>query len=463
MPPEGGAFVKYRWDKKYLYWGVTAFLVIVGSITFFLLLFNWPTVNAYLGVVGDILMPVIYGMVIAYLLSPLCNLLERWCFKPLGNRCFSKSPRRAFALSRGCTVVVALIIALALIAALLWLVLPQLYLSIERIIANMSGYVQTVQEWIERQLQDNPDLEQTVWNVFNTVSTHLSNWLENSLLPEMGSVLGSLSLGVIGVVKGLFNFFMGLVISVYLLYSKEMFLAQTKKVLYSVLRPRITNVLLKNAALTHKMFGGFLTTKIIDSAIVGVICYIVLLILRMPYAALISVLVGVTNIIPFFGPFIGGIPSALLILLEDPMKCLIFIVFIVLLQQFEGNILEPRLMGNSMGLNGFWVMVVLVVGGGLFGFVGMIISVPIFAVLYTLLRSLCAGALRKRDLPEGTEAYRNLQYIDPETREPVYRREPERVAKRPRRRGGAPKESGEKPKADGQKPSRRSSDWEKKN
>ncbi len=426
--------MKYRWDKKYLYWGVTAFLVIVCSIAFFLLLSNWPTVGKFLGVVGDIFKPVVYGLVIAYLLSPLCNVLERWCFKPLGNKCFRKSPRRAFVLSRGCTVTAALLIALVLIAALLWLVLPQLFTSIESIIANMPSYGKTVQIWIEHQLRSNPELEQTVWEVFNTVSTHLTNWLENNLLPQVGDILSSVSIGVIGVVKALFNFFMGLVISVYLLYSKELFIAQTKKVLYSVLRPRATNMLLKNASLTHKMFGGFLTSKIIDSAIIGVICYVALLILRMPYAALISVIVGVTNIIPFFGPFIGAIPSAFLILLEDPLQCLIFIVFIILLQQFDGNILGPRLMGSSMGLNGFWVMVALLVGGGLFGFVGMVISVPIFAVLYTLCRTLCADTLKKKALPEGTEAYRNLQYIDPETRELVYRPEPEPTPKKPQRR-----------------------------
>lgn len=238
------------------------------------------------------------------------------------------------------------------------------------------------------------------------------NWLRTGLLSQINELMGNLTESVVILVGGIFDVIIGMIISFYFLFSKEMFVRQIKKCTYAMFSSRHANLVLHFATKTNEIFGGFIIGKLIDSAIIGVLCFIGLSILKMPYTLLVSVIVGVTNIIPFFGPYIGAIPSAILIMLEDPMKGIYFIIFVLILQQFDGNILGPKILGNSTGLSAFWVIVAILLGGGLFGFVGMVMGVPTFAVLYYMVGVIMKSRLEKKELPTESSYYDEMSYVD---------------------------------------------------
>ncbi len=237
-------------------------------------------------------------------------------------------------------------------------------------------------------------------------------WLRTDLMGQANELMSNLTVGVLNILSEVFNAIIGIIVSIYILFSKELFVRQSKKCVYAVLSARHANMVLHLTTKSHEIFGGFVIGKLIDSAIIGVLCFVGLSILKMPYALLVSVIVGVTNIIPFFGPYIGAVPSAVLIMLDTPIKGVYFIIFILLLQQFDGNILGPKILGNSTGLSAFWVIVAILLGGGLFGFVGMIMGVPTFAVLYYVVQMLVNSHLERKNLPTGSEYYDAMSYVD---------------------------------------------------
>ena len=213
----------------------------------------------------------------------------------------------------------------------------------------------------------------------------------------------------------IYNLIIGIIVSIYLLSDKEGFLAAVKRLSYAVLSVETAERARMGINFVDRTFMSFLNGKLLDSLIIGIICYIVCSILQMPFTLLVSVIVGVTNIIPFFGPLIGAIPSALIILMVDPTKCLIFVIFVIILQQIDGNIIGPRILGNSTGITGFWVMFSIILGGGLFGFWGLLLGVPVFVVVYSLMTNLIVKNLKREDLPYEIEDYKELEYIDPAT------------------------------------------------
>lgn len=237
------------------------------------------------------------------------------------------------------------------------------------------------------------------------------DWVQNDLLKHTNDLMTSLTEGVIGVVNGLIDILIGFIVAIYLLFGKEKFMGQCRKIVYAFNPPRRANIILHIASKTNKTFNGFIIGKIIDSAIIGVLCFIGLSILKMPYTLLVTVIVGVTNVIPVFGPYIGAIPSAILILLVDPMKGLYFIIFIFLLQQLDGNVIGPMILGDSTGLSAFWVMFAILIGGGLFGLPGMIVGVPTFAVIYYIIKMLIQQKLEQKKLPVETEHYNEKNYV----------------------------------------------------
>jgi predicted PurR-regulated permease PerM len=404
----------FRWDKKYLYWGITAFCVIVTCIIFFWILQGWPTLWALLSKIMVILSPFVWGLVISYLLAPMTRWFQNKLFEPLGKRIFKSDARRLFGFSRALAILLAILVALALVTGLLWLILPQLYTSIESIALNMSTYVSHMEAWIQRLFEDYPVAEEYVVAVLGDLSDGLSGWIKNSLLPVMNSIVTSAYTSVIFVVKGVYNIFVGLVVSCYVLFNKETFGAHVKKILYSTFSQRGVERFLHALDFTDRAVMGFVSGKILDSLIIGLLCYICCSLLRMPDVILISVIVGVTNIIPFFGPFIGAVPCALIILMmSTPMKCLIFIIFIILLQQLDGNIIGPKILGSTVGINGFWIMFSIILGAGLFGFLGMLLGVPVFSVIYAGIRCLVNGRLKKRGLPVETAQYKNVDHVEP--------------------------------------------------
>ena len=402
----------FRWDKKYLYWGITAFLVISASVLFYMLLHHLPEIQGMWSKIVTILAPFIWGLVLAYLLLPLTRALEKL---------FSSSRMRKAHIkgkfARIAAIVVSEIVLLVILTAFVLLILPQLYSSIETIVVNSPEYYKKMTDWLELRLEDHPEVEQYVSQALETLSNQLMDIVNNRLLPSMGSVLSSLTTGVFAALKGVYNLIVGIIVSIYLLANREIAKAGFRKVLYSVFSIETAEKIRAGLVFTDKTFMGFLSGKLLDSAIIGLICYIVCAILKMPYTLLVSVIIGLTNIIPFFGPLIGAVPSAFIILLVDPLKCLIFVVFIVVLQQIDGNIIGPKILGSTVGINGFWVMFSIILGGGLFSFAGMILGVPVFVVLYTALSALVDKQLRRNDLPQDYETYARLDYVDAATRE----------------------------------------------
>ena len=410
----------FRWDKKYLYWGVTAFCVIACAILFYMALNYIGLVGKALRSLVTILSPFIWGLVISYLLNPLVRTLEKKLFGPLCRRIYAKSKRsNGEGLARGLSVLFSEIFMLAIVTGLFFLIIPQLYSSIETIIVNSPVYIDKLTTWATKMLTDFPELRSYVTQMLGDINQDLMSWLQTSVLPGLGSLLSNVGTGVKYVVTGVYNLVIGIIVSVYILSDSETFTANAKRILYSLLTPEMAKKLLEGLDFTDRTFVGFLNGKLLDSAIIGLICYIVCAILDMPYALLVSVLVGVTNIIPFFGPFIGAVPSALVILMVSPLKCLIFVIYVIILQQVDGNIIGPKILGSSVGINGFWVMFSIIMGAGLFGFWGMLLGVPVFVVIYTAVNSAIDRKLRRSDLPHSTEDFKNIEYIDPVSLQPV--------------------------------------------
>ena len=388
--------------KGYLAWGITGFAVAACAIVFYFGLDYLSSLIKAIGSFLGILSPFIWGLVISYLLMPSMVMYEKKLFAPLLLKVRNKYPKAKLSdkLPRVLAVILAEIVLVLIITALIYLIVPQVYESIAAIVANSGEYFDSASKTIDRLLQENPVVEQYATKIFGNLTDALTNWAQNTLLPSMDGVIVNITTGVYGVLKVVYNIVIGIIVSVYILYNRESFRAHAMKLLYCICSTKTAKSISEALKFTDRTFMGFITGKLLDSAIIGVICYIGCLIMNMPYALLVSVIVGVTNVIPFFGPFIGAIPSALLILLVDPWKCLIFVIFIL---------------GGSIGINGFWVMFSIILFGGLFGFWGMLLGVPVFVVIYTGVTMLVDKRLKKKDLPDDPDLYSDLDHIDPES------------------------------------------------
>jgi predicted PurR-regulated permease PerM len=416
----------FRWDKKYLYWGITAFLVIAAAILFYMALNYLSLLRNGLSALLHILSPFIWGMVICYLLSPFMRAVENRIFLPLSKKLYKnskKSDGRSFA--RGMSVLVSIIFLLAILTALISLIIPQLYSSIQTLVVNSPSYITGFTNWVEKVLEDYPEIEQSVTQTFGDMNTSLMEWLQNKVLPGLGSIISNVTSGVYYVVLGIYNLVIGIIVSIYVLNNLEHVAASSKRLLYSVFSVDMSKKLLDYLDFVDRTFMGFITGKLLDSAIVGLICYIFCAIVGMPYALLVSVIVGVTNIIPFFGPFIGAVPSAFIILMVSPIKCLVFVIFVIVLQQVDGNIIGPKILGSTVGINGFWVMFSIILGAGLFGFWGMLLGVPVFVVIYAAINGHIERKLKRSDLPWETAEYEDIDYIDPITYKPIMKQQEE--------------------------------------
>ncbi len=405
----------FKWDKKYLYWGVTAFCVVVASILFFWLLNTWNGLRATVGTILSVLSPVIYGLLIAYILNRVLVLFEERVFKKLCSRIF-KDPVKARKAARIFSILVTLLLALGFIAGLLVIILPEIANSITNIISNSEEYLNVALNWLQNSLQGSR-LEEIAAEWINSISDKLVDWLQYNVLPRISDLVTSITGGVISVVMTIVDLFIGIIVSVYLMYNKETFCAQAKKVLYCVLRPRPANAVMRELDYINEAFGNYIVGTLIDALIVGILNYVFMMAMGMPYAALATIIVAVTNIIPVFGPFIGAVPSTLLILLENPTQALIFVIFTVVLQQIDGQILKPRIHASRSGLSGFWIMFAILFFGGLFGIGGMVVGVPMTTVLYNIARRGVARHLRARGLPTETEKYVDMASVDPATGE----------------------------------------------
>ena len=409
----------FNWDKKYLYWGVTAFCVIACSILFYMALAYLPVIGTALKSLARILSPFIWGLIITYLLAPLYKGLYQGFFLPLTEKLSGKKKKGSPKLAKALSVLLSIIVFLAMITALVYLIIPQLYSSIETIVNNSPGYIDKLSEWSKNTLANYPELRDFVIEKFEEINTNLFTWIRDTILPGLGSFVSNITAGVYYFLRAVYNIVIGIIVSAYLLSNMESASARAKRLCYCVFGVEWAEKIRSAIRFTDRTFMGFINGKLLDSAIIGLICYVVCAILKMPYALLVSVIIGVTNIIPFFGPLIGAIPSAFIILLVDPLKALIFVIFIIILQQLDGNIIGPKILGSSIGINGFWVMFSIILGAGLFSFWGMLLGVPVFVVIYTGITILVERKLKKRSLPVDPDDYADLDHIDPVTREPV--------------------------------------------
>lgn len=396
--------------KQHLSKEKSLFIVIVVVIMIYFAMLRLDEISKLLWLVIHTVKPIIYGLAIAYLLNPIMEFVERHLNTFL-KRAFPNL-EKTHQISRSVGILAAVMFLLAVIVALCNMMIPELYRSIRDMAMTVPGQLNDALDFITKMVAGDSTLEQVFTRTLREVTDLLQNWMKTDMLTQANVVMSNLTEGVINVVSELFNAVIGIIVSIYVLFSKETFSMQTKKIIYALFRPSHANMILHLTIKSNEIFGGFIIGKIIDSAIIGVLCFICLSILKMPYTLLVSVIVGVTNVIPFFGPYIGAIPSAILIMLSDPKMGVYFIIFILILQQLDGNIIGPKILGNSTGLSAFWVVFSILLGGGLFGFVGMILGVPTFAVIYYIVKMLIDQRLEEKALPMDTNCYDEFSYVD---------------------------------------------------
>ena len=385
-------------DNHYVAWGLTAVAVVCTILLFYDIVFRHSIILVYLNKLIAILAPVLYGFAMAYLLTPVVNWFERTIFRHGGGHAPAKWLR---ALS----ILLTWLVVLALLYALMSVLLPELYKSLMQLAANGEKYYKTIAAWVQSLLEDNQEFALWVSNAINEYYQDALTWLSEKLMPQLQVAVQAVTGGLLGIFTFVKNLLIGIIVSVYLLATKEHFAAIGCKLTYTALPESRAAWFIRGVKATNRIFSGFVRGKLLDSLIIGILCFFFSSLFQFPYAPLVSVVVGVTNVIPFFGPFLGAIPSAFLILLDSPIKCLYFIIFILALQQFDGNIFGPKNQTDSTGISSFWVIVAILVGGGLFGVLGMFLGVPFFACIYAGIRSYSTYRLRKKGLPTATAAY----------------------------------------------------------
>ncbi len=394
-------------DNKYFKLGLTLLMVIIVSVLFFVILTNLKTVGAGVKKLLGIVSSVIYGFAFAYIMNPIMVATER-----LVNRIFSKSnitERALRRLSRTLGVITALIVFISVVYGLLAMVVPRMIDSLIELFSpeNLDSYYQKITAWINNVTTGTP-LEEWVRN--NDVLLKLQEWITKKI--DVVAAINTAALSVYGFAKSVFSMIIGIVVAVYLLISKEKFLAQAKKIVVATFRKPRADRLMEIGRLANKSLGGFLVGKLIDSLIIGILSYIGMTILRLPYALISSVFVGLSNIIPFFGPIIGIVIGGVLILLQSPVQALYFVIFEFALQQVDGNIIGPRILGERLGISDFWILVSITFFGGLFGFPGMLLGVPVFTVIYAIIAQNVNESLKKKDLPIRTDLYYTIESVE---------------------------------------------------
>ena len=398
--------------KPYLYGMLAGFGAISLSIIFFFLIYRFDGFGDAISTLTGILMPFIYGAVIAYLLKPVCNTIEAFLRRFI--------PEKMKGLINALSVTFTILFGLLLIYALCMMIIPQLITSVTTLYYTAQANITKFMYWANHLefIEKNEQIMELLNSAYAALNTNLDTWIKNTLLPSMQNILSGAALGVLNVVVVLKNLIIGIIVAVYMLASRKRFVQQGKMVLYSVVKPRWASLITEEVKYADRMFGGFINGKILDSAIIGLLCYIGCLIFKFPSALLVSVIIGVTNVIPFFGPFIGAVPATLLILIQSPIKALWFVLFVLVLQQLDGNVIGPKILGNTTGLSSFWVLFAILLFGGLWGFVGMIVGVPLFAVIYDVIKKLVIHGLKRNKEIDLLQTYHD-NFGDPEDDVPV--------------------------------------------
>ncbi|MBQ6089980.1 MAG: AI-2E family transporter [Lachnospiraceae bacterium] len=396
--------------RKYTVWGVMAFLVIAAAV---LLIFLFVQKDDFLDTLGSLmsaLAPVLVGGIMAYVMNPLMSFFDRKISHFLLKRV--KKKKRALSFSKGVSLLLTLIVVVLIFGVLVYMLVPEITATVDRLVEEVPGQAENFLEWFKTTVGDGSWFGNALATVVEKITAWIEDFVENGLFSFAGGLIGSVASGVLSVFGIIYNIVIGFVFSIYILLSKERFTASTKKFVFATFKRRKANRIIRTARACHHKFTGAITGKILDSAIVGVLCFVGMTLFNFPYVALISVIVGVTNLIPFFGPYIGAVPSALLILFVDPLQCLWFVIFIIVLQQIDCNILDPKIVGDSIGLSAFWVLFSCVVFGSLFGILGLLLGVPAMACLHMIFGEITDERLHKKGLPTKTEEYLSIDSVD---------------------------------------------------
>ena len=393
----GGISVKIQWNRRDTTRAVYSFLVVAAAILFYFALQNITELRAFANTAVITLQPFIFGFVIAYLLNPVYVFLQRRFLPWLTDHTINPPA------CRGMAILLTYLFAGGVLFLFFRLVIPQILVSIASIFANLQNYAASLQQVLDF-LMELIAVDGLPQEVIDAVNLSVESAVTQAYDLAVSALPKALEYAM-NFTSGVFNLVIGIIISIYMFMGKERFLAQMRKVMYAFFSEEHARFLLELARESNAIFSGFITGKIIDSAIIGVLCFIGMSLLDMPYVMLVSVIVGVTNVIPYFGPFIGAIPSFVIVLTEDPIQALVFLVFIFLLQQFDGNILGPKILGDTTGLSAFWVVFAILIFAKLLGFAGMFIGVPVFAVIYSVVKKFVALRLEARGLSSETASY----------------------------------------------------------
>lgn len=393
--------MKFRFNPKYTQVAVYALIVIVLSGFLLMSVSKLPDLAQMFDVIAASVTSVIWGIVIAYLLNPAVEFFRTKIFGKWLEK--AKTVKQQVVI-RNLSIFITVLITVGLLIGLLFLIIPQVGRSLSGLVGQFSHYAERFMNWVQATFQDQPQVVSAFENPIEQIETFLnSSWTEISkTVLDFGSKVGG---SVLNFILGFKDFFIGFIIAIYLLASKEMLKSQVKKILFAFFRNSRVQAILRVSQHTNDIFIHYITGTLIDAFFIGCVTFIGASLIGTPYPLLMAVIIGCTNIIPFFGPFIGGIPCCFLVLLDDPMKMLWFALFILVLQQIDGNLLKPLLFGETMGLPAMWVLISIVVGGGLFGFAGVLLGVPVFALLYMLTKELLENRLTQKKLPAEGALY----------------------------------------------------------
>lgn len=427
--------MKVNWNRKYNTIAAYAITVIIIAVLFVKLTYNFDTLKDTFSWVGNIGAPIICGIIIAYILNPLMMWLENKIFgkykaqtpleqnivvrklaqSSVGDKAvvktlekhsapIEKRVRRRKLIARSVSLILTFVIFLAIITGICIAIVPNVSKSIVTLAENMDGYIQKIDTWVTNVFESKPEVMESIFKEIKSFQDLLSK-IAVSLEPMTKDIIGNLS-GFIGsILVGLKNFVLGFIIAIYLLFSKERLMAQMKKIVCAFLKPARAQGFLRGCSRSNDIFKKYVISNLVDSLIILVFMMIGMFAMGMPYQMLIAVVCAVTNLIPFFGPFLGAIPCGLLILLVDPPKVIWFVIFVLVLQQLDGNVIKPLLFGETMGLPAIWVLISITVGGAMFGIPGMLLGAPVFAVIYMMFADLVKNKLKKKNLPGETEIY----------------------------------------------------------
>lgn len=424
--------MKHKPDEKQITWGITAFITAAAAILLYFVIKELPAVSGFGSKLIDIIEPFIFGLVFAYLLCPLYNLVTRKLVIFLGRRiaedegtdAYIRKRKKQRSAAKIISTIISVGVFIAVIAAIIWMIIPGLIDSLASVAKMMPEGVKGLKAFVNENSEKFPFIKAAVGTSLDNIGGSVTDVIQKQIVPRYSLIVGSFSAGISGVMTFLKNFFIGIIICIYFLNSKEIFAAQCKKFLIVLFKPKKAKTVLEGAEYTNETFANFISGTLFDAFVVGAICFIFMTLFGWHYSLLISCIVGVTNIIPFFGPFLGAIPSALLLLIVDSKECFLFVIFIIILQQVEGNIIAPKILGDSTGLSSFWVLFAILVGGGIFGFIGMVIGIPVFAVIFFYF----SKGINSRLEAKGYSADLNVYKVD------VYSEEEDRRLKEKKKR-----------------------------